>query len=233
MADKVAALYATYGVLAAIAAQARGQAGAIEVEAAMFEALAGFVLNEHLAAASFGGPPEAAGYHRMFAPDRRPYRTRDGWIAALPYTAAQWQRLLGWLGRRDILDAPWFADAGERSRRIATLYEVLAAEMAQRDTAEWLEVLQRLDIPHARVNGIEDLLRDPHLQDVGFFAPNGLEQAGQERALRQPVRFPGMAELPDRPPPQLGADAGGILADLGFTEGEIAELVAAGAVGRG
>lgn len=58
MADKVAALTATYGVMAAIAARACGKTGPIEVEAAMFEAIAAFVLNEHLAAAAFGGPPE-------------------------------------------------------------------------------------------------------------------------------------------------------------------------------
>lgn len=233
VADKVAALYATYGVLAAVAAQARGRVRAIEVEAAMFEAVAGFVLNEHLAAASFGGGPDAVGYHRMFAPDRRPYRTRDGWIAVLPYTGAQWHRLLTWVGRRDVTEAPWFADAGERSRRVSLLYEVLAEEVGRRDTDEWMEALQRLDVPHSRVNSLEDLLRDPHLEDVGFFAPNGLEQAGQERALRQPVRFHGMAELPDRPPPRLGGDAEEVLASLGYNAADIAGLVAAGAVGRG
>jgi crotonobetainyl-CoA:carnitine CoA-transferase CaiB-like acyl-CoA transferase len=96
-----------------------------------------------------------------------------------------------------------------------------------------MEALQRLDIPHSRVNSLEDLLRDPHLNDVGFFVPNGLEQAGQERALRQPVRFHGLAELPDRPPPRLGGDAEEVLASLGYSAADIAELVAAGAVGRG
>ena len=228
VADKVAGLTATYGVMAAIAARARGKTGPIEVEAAMFESVAAFVLNEHLAAAAFGGPPQSAGYHRMFAADRRPYRTQDGWIAALPYTGQQWRRLLEFTNRHDILDAPWFADPGERSAHIAELYTVLAEEMPRRTTADWLEALQRLDIPHARVNRLEDLLTDPHLQDVDFYAPNG---TGLARSARQPVTYPGLPQQPDRPAPALGADAEDVLAMLGYDAAGAATLRAAGALG--
>jgi crotonobetainyl-CoA:carnitine CoA-transferase CaiB-like acyl-CoA transferase len=228
MADKVAALTATYGVMAAIAARGRGTKGPIEVEAAMFESVAAFVLNEHLAAAAFGGAPEAAGYHRMFAPDRRPYRTRDGWIAALPYTEQQWRRLLEFTGRHDVLAQPWFVDPGERSAHIAELYAVLAEEMARRATGEWLRALEDLDIPHARVNRLEDLLTDPHLQDVDFFAPNG---SGLARSARQPVAFPGLPAQPDRPSPALGADNEEIARMLGYDAAGIDALRAAGAFG--
>jgi crotonobetainyl-CoA:carnitine CoA-transferase CaiB-like acyl-CoA transferase len=221
MADKVAALTATYGVMAAVAARGRGTRGPIEVEAAMFEAVAAFVLNEHLAAAAFGGAPEGTGYHRMFAADRRPYRTRDGWIAALPYTEQQWRRLLDFTGRQDVIAAPWFTDPGERSARIAELYTILAEEMTRRSTAEWLEALQALDIPHARVNRLEDLLTDPHLQDVDFFAPNG---SGLARSARQPVRYPGVPSEPDRPAPMLGADTDAVLAMLGYDTARRAAL---------
>ena len=229
MADKVAALTATYGVMAAIAARGRGMKGAIEVEAAMFESVAAFVLNEHLAAAAFGGPPEAAGYHRMFAPDRRPYRTQDGWIAALPYTEQQWRRLLEFTGRHDVLAMPWFADPGERSARIAELYSMLAEEMARRGTDEWLRALEELDIPHARVNRLADLLTDPHLQDVDFFASNG---SGLARSARQPVLYPGVPPQPDRPAPALGADSEPIMQMLGFGPGEIDDLRKRGAFGK-
>jgi crotonobetainyl-CoA:carnitine CoA-transferase CaiB-like acyl-CoA transferase len=227
MADKIAALYATYGVLAAIAARARGTIGAIEVESAMFESLTGFVLNEHLGAASFGAPPEDAGYHRMFAPARRPHRTADGWIAAIPYTGAQWRRVLEWAGRQDILDAPWFADGAERNRRIAELYEALSQALRLHPTAELLQVLERLDIPHAPVNRLDDVLRDPHLNEVGFFAPNGLEQT---RALRQPVLYRGLPVQADRPAPRLGADGIAILREHGYDTAEIEALRRDGAL---
>lgn len=233
MADKVAALYAAQGVLAAIAARARGTVRAVEVEAAMFESVTGFVLNEHLAAGSFEDAPAALGYHRVFAPGRRPYRTADGWIAALPYTGAQWRRVLDHVGRQDITGAAWFADGAERNRRIAQLYEAVAEAMPAHTSAEWLEVLQRLDIPHSRVNGLEELLEDPHLKDVGFFAPNGVEAAGQVRALRQPLRYHGVPTKPDLPAPGLGADTDAVLREAGYGDAEIVALRESGAVRGG
>ena len=67
LADKVAALHAVYGVLAALVARANGREGAIRVEVPMFEALAAFVLNEHLADATFK-PDGATGYPRILSP---------------------------------------------------------------------------------------------------------------------------------------------------------------------
>jgi crotonobetainyl-CoA:carnitine CoA-transferase CaiB-like acyl-CoA transferase len=220
MADKVAALTAAYGLMAALLAKARGHAGAIEVEAAMFESVAAFVLNEHLAACSFGAPPSEVGYHRMFAPDRRPFRTADGWVGALPYTEAQWRRLLLHFGRADIVDAAWFRDATERSRRVAELYAWLAGETPARSTDEWLALFQALDIPHARVNGLADLLEDPHLAATGFFEPNGVEASGQVRAVPQPVAFPGLPREIDRAAPLLGVDTEAVLAELGMAGGD-------------
>jgi crotonobetainyl-CoA:carnitine CoA-transferase CaiB-like acyl-CoA transferase len=164
----------------------------------------------------------------MFAPDRRPYRTLDGWIAALPYTEQQWRRVLEFTGRQDVLALPWFADPGQRSAHIAELYAVLAGEIARRSTEDWLRVLQDLDIPHARVNRLEDLLTDPHLQDVDFFAPNG---TGLARSARQPVCYPGLPAMPDRPAATLGADTDAVAAMLGYGAAEVDALRAGGAFG--
>ncbi|MGQ9371501.1 CaiB/BaiF CoA transferase family protein [Azospirillum sp. ST 5-10] len=230
VADKVAALYAAYGVLAAIAAQARGRVEAVEVEVPMFESLVGFLLNEHLSAATFAPEAAGAGYHRLFSRNRRPYRTKDGWVAVLPYTGEQWRRILVEIGRDDVVAMPWFADAGERSRRIDELYGILSAGVAERTTADWLDTFARLDIPYSKVNDLDDLLNDPHLADVGFFAPGGQDAAGATRALRQPVVFRGAGAQPDRRAPDVGADSRSVLAGLGLSEADVRHLEAAGVI---
>lgn len=230
VADKVAALYASYGVLAALAARASGKVEAVEVEVPMFESLVGFLLNEHLAAASFSEEAAGAGYHRLFSRNRKPYRTRDGYVAALPYTGEQWRRILVEVGREDVVGQPWFAHAGERSKRVDELYGILAAAVLERTTQDWLDTFERLDIPYSKVNDLDDLLNDPHLAEVGFFAPGGQEGAGSKRALRQPVVFRGPTLEPDQPAPQTGADTAAILADLGFSSAQVEKLEADGAI---
>jgi hypothetical protein len=43
------------------------------------------------------------GYFRIFDIYRRPHRTKDGRIAVLPYTVAQWERFFAAVGRDDFI----------------------------------------------------------------------------------------------------------------------------------
>jgi crotonobetainyl-CoA:carnitine CoA-transferase CaiB-like acyl-CoA transferase len=230
IADKVGALYAVYGVLAALVWRSRGNRKAIQVEAPMFEALVSFLLNEHLAEATFSEQRDAAGYTRIFDINRRPHRTKDGWIAVLPYTTEQWKRFLLTIGNSDFIAQPWFTDAGERNRRIGTLYSEVAAAMAERTTQEWMHVMLELDIPCSEVKDLDDLLADPHLEDVDFFTPDGDYPPTIRRALPQPIQFGGVESQPDRAARRLGQDSREVLRTCGYREEEIDRLISEGVV---
>lgn len=229
LADKVGALHAVYGILAALFARARGREGALRVEVPMFEALASFILNEHLAGATFEAAGQV-GYSRVLSQDRRPYRTRDGWIAVLPYTVEQWRRFLFEVGRADVLQLAWFGEADGRHAHIDYLYAIIASVLPQRDTAAWLETLSRLDIPCSQVNALADLLEDPHLKDVDFFKVGERYPDGIKRMLPQPVVFEGIEPGEDNPPPALGEHTRSVLAECGYSVAEIDGMMANGIV---
>jgi crotonobetainyl-CoA:carnitine CoA-transferase CaiB-like acyl-CoA transferase len=226
LADKVAALHVVYGILAALVARSRGLDGPIEIEAPMFESIVAFMLNEHLADATFH-PDGVTGYPRVLSPDRRPFRTADGWIAVLPYTKEQWRRFLNEAGRGEVTEQPWFFDGRERQRRVHELYAIVAECLPSRTTREWLSQLERCDVPCSAVTMPDDLLDDPHLSAIGFFNVPESYPPGIVRALPQPVRFDGIASEDDTPPRPLGADTQGILRDFGIEQSEIESLVAA------
>lgn len=230
VADKVAALYVVYGVLAALLARSRGETTGLKVEAPMFEALVSFLLNEHLADATFSDDVESAGYNRILSANRRPYRTADGWIAVLPYTREHWERFLRETGRTDILDADWFAEPTQRTAHIDFMYGEVASAMSQRTTLEWMAVLSELDIPCSEISSFADLLRDPHLEDVGFFSVDEGYPAEIRRALPQPVTFEGVESRPDSAAPVLGAHTREVLAACGYSPGEIDALERRGVV---
>ena len=115
----------------------------------------------------------------------------------------------------------------ERSRRVDELYDILAQAMPARTTAEWLATFQRLDIPHAPVRSPQDLLSDPHLNDVGFFACNFSGETPVKRTLRQAVNVEDVAIAPDLPPAPLGADTEAVLREAGCSDADIAALLRA------
>jgi crotonobetainyl-CoA:carnitine CoA-transferase CaiB-like acyl-CoA transferase len=172
----------------------------------MFETLVSFTLAEHLSGHSFVPPLGPIGYSRVLSPQRRPYRTRDGYLALLPYTDTQWRRFFALADRPDLAADPRYIDAASRARHFDELYQDLADIVARRGTRQWLELLADADIPHSRVNTPQSLFDDPHLKATGFFKRVEHPTEGPMTAVGIPVRFSRTPGEIRRPAPRQGAD---------------------------
>ncbi len=150
-----------------------------EIEVPMFETMVAFLLVEHLSGYTFRPPLGPLGYERMLAPNRRPYRTRDGYMAIMPYTTQQWTRFLECIGRADLMAEDWVNDPVKRSANVDRLYQIIADAAPTRTTAEWAVVLKEADIPSGPVNSFADLLHHPQLTAAGMF--EAVEHPTRER----------------------------------------------------
>jgi crotonobetainyl-CoA:carnitine CoA-transferase CaiB-like acyl-CoA transferase len=215
IADKVAGMTALYATMMALFHRERTGEGQ-EVEVAMFETMASFMLVEHANGAMFSPPLGPAAYPRAVSANRKPYRTKDGHISALVYNDKQWTAFI------DAVKPSWageeFATLERRAQRIDTVYALLAETFLERTTQDWLALLRSLDIPAAPVRTLDDLFENRHLNEAGFFetvdTPNG------------PVRFPGtptwFSRTPGRvagPAPRLGAHTAEIMDESGDASG--------------
>jgi len=227
MADKVGSLYVVHAILAACLARGRDGEGRY-LRVPMLECLVDFLMVEHLAGRAFEPPEGEAGYARVLAGGRRPYRARDGWVAILPYATAQWQRFLREIGRADLAEAEWVRDPSARSGRIGELYEAVAEAAVERSVAEWVELAARLDLPAMPVAKLADLFSHPHLDAVGSFRGFRHPSEGPMREVRFPVEGTATEEGVPRPAPRLGEDGRAILEALGRDAAAIERLAAAG-----
>ena len=205
-----------------------GQGEAIDVP--MLENMASFVSSEHLGAATFDPPVGPTGDNRLLSPDYRPLPTKDGYITVGPNTNQQAFAFFDAIGRPELKTDPRFDSAASRTKNAAAYFVVRKEGLAQRTTAEWLEIFDKADVPAARYNTIDDLLTDPHLGDVGFFQPEDHPSEGRIRRSRRANTFSGGERQTETHAPTLGEHTDAILASAGYSEAEIEKMRASGAV---
>ncbi len=229
--DRIVGSAAANALLAGLLARARTGVGQ-HIEVPMFETITQFVLAEHMQGRTFEPPAGPAGYARTLSRQRRPYQTKDGFIAALPYNDGQWRRFFAAVGKSDLVERdPRFADIAARTANIDALYEMLGEELKHRTTDEWLELLEQNDIPCIRPHTLESLLDDPHLADVGFFGFGEHPSEGRIRTMREPSAWSETAPPTGKFAPRLGQHTREILAEAGYAPDEIDAMVDQRAVG--
>jgi crotonobetainyl-CoA:carnitine CoA-transferase CaiB-like acyl-CoA transferase len=218
VADKVSGLFLSQAVTAALFHRERTGEGQF-VEVPMLECVTSFLLVEHLFGNAFEPPTGPWGYTRVVNPNRKPFKTKDGYIGLLPYTDKQWDQFFEAAGMGDeIAKDPRFADYFTRSQHISELYGLVEIAAASKTTQEWLDLLKPLSIPVVKTNRLDELPDDPHLKAVDFFQMYQHPQYGSYRQMRPPVKFARTPSNIRLHPPKMGEHTNEVLAEV--SEGE-------------
>jgi crotonobetainyl-CoA:carnitine CoA-transferase CaiB-like acyl-CoA transferase len=230
--DLLAGNFAVHGILAALIARARTGRGQY-VDASMLRAVLGFLAEPGTVFLDTGEVTEPSTRQRraqaygLVSSDGHPF------VVHLSVPEKFWVAITDALGRPDLRDDPRFADRDARHDHHAELDAALKEAAATRSLSEWLEVLERADIPHAPINGFDRLFDDPQVRALGVEEEVGIP--GQ-RPLRQVGPGFRLSDTPlrvDPPAPGLGEHTAEILAGLGYDGAGVAELAAAGVGGTG
>lgn len=228
IADRISGLNATNALLAALLyAERTGQGQMVEVP--MFESLLQIVLGDHLGGLSFEPPAGPAGYNRLTTPNRKPYRTRDGFIGVLIYTDQHWYKFLHAIGRSDI----WESDArfrtqAARTEHYDTAYAMVADFIRERTTEDWLSLLAANDLPAVPVHRIEDLEHDPHVVATGFVQTVEHPTEGLVKQVRPTHEFSATPASIFRHAPNLGEHTREILEEAGMSSSDVDRLIERG-----
>jgi crotonobetainyl-CoA:carnitine CoA-transferase CaiB-like acyl-CoA transferase len=221
-ADKTAGMVGAIAILSAVVKQQRTGEGCY-LEVPMFESLVAYTAVEHLYGRHFDPPKGPASYPRVMTPERRPFATADGHICALPYTDQHWKSFFEAAGRPELATDPRFDGIAARTDNIGVLYAIVGEILVTRTTAEWTEILERLEVPNAPVKSLDDLIVDPHLEAVGLFDTQAQPDGSTLRMTGVPVLIDG-ERPPVRMPPRLGEHTREILLAAGLSPQQVGAL---------
>ena len=227
VADKTTALFVVQAVLAALFHRERSGEGQ-EIEVPMFESMVSYVMTEHLWGLTFEPPIGDAGYVRLMAKHRRPYKTKDGYLAVLPYWDNHWKTFCEIAERPDLMADERFANMRERLKNIDASYAATGEVIATKTTQEWLDLLGDTNVPTMVVNTLNGLIDDPHLKETGFWQLFEHPTEGTIRMSKPPINFAKTPAQIRSIAPKLGENSIEILRDAGYSEREIEEMIAAG-----
>ena len=222
-ADKVTGIMLGMSIIGALFNREKNGKG-IELEVPMMETMVDFTLVEHLYGFNFIPPKAPPIYPRQSSPNRRPYKTKDGYVAVLPYSDEQWLRFFKLVGKEEILKDSKFSSLKSRNENIDLLYHMLSEELTKQDTNYWLKSLKQSDIPAAKVNFPEEIFEDEHLQETNFFRETQHPSEGKLLYPKFPVEFKNTNNGETLHAPNLGENTKEILVGLGYSDFEIESL---------
>jgi crotonobetainyl-CoA:carnitine CoA-transferase CaiB-like acyl-CoA transferase len=226
--DKICGMALTSAVTAALLHRERTGEGQM-VEVPMLETLAAFNSIEMFGGYAFVPPIGPSGYKRMKA--RRPVRTKDGWLTMLPYSGENWCAFFEAVGHPGCIEEFSVRDAVLRARNIDRIYDRMRDIAPTRTTAEWEELLLRIDVPHTGFAKLSEIAEQPHLKAVGLFQELDHPTEGKIRQARPPARFSASPAGVRRLAPRLGEHTREVLREVGYEQAEIDGLIEKKAVG--
>ena len=226
--DHVAGEIAAGAILAAVIERnATGKGCSVEVP--MFETMAAFVLQEHLAQQSFIPPVGPPGDLRLLSPYNKPVKTSDRWISFTVNTDSQVRAFLKATQRHELLEDARFSSVGARALNVKEWFEIRGAPMTDKTTEEWVAILRAGDIAVQPCHTLETLPRDRHLEAVGLIQTEIHPTEGATATIRCSIRFD--ESYPSRRTfsQPRGWETRAVLQELGYAEDEVSRLISDGA----
>ena len=230
LVDRLVGSQVAMNIVAGLLARTRTGRGQ-QIDVPMFETMASVMLGDHLGGEAFEPEIGPWGYRRMLAAERRPYRTRDGYIAALPYYREQWSAFFRSVGRSELFESDArFSDPVTLLRNVNVLYSHVADILLERTSEEWLALFRKLDIAAMVVKSIEDLMEDPQIRAAGLLVETEHPTEGVLREVAPPARWSDTPAAIRRHAPNIGEQSREILGELGYDDDKVSKLLGAGVV---
>jgi len=227
--DLVCALYGALAAVSALRARERTGRGQY-IDVCLLEAGVSLGVWEAGKYFATGEIPEPLGSaHQVNAPYQA-VRAQDGWFTIGATSTRNWAAFCRAVGLQRLVADPRYTDTNSRHANREALIAEIEELTRRRPMAHWISLLEDAGVPCAPIQHYGQVFTDPHLLARGFFWEAPHPTLGSVRQLGSPMRFSQTPVRRERAGPLFGEDSEAVAVSLGYSDDEVAALVAAGVI---
>jgi formyl-CoA transferase len=227
IADLCAGIFAAYGVTVALLEREQSGRGQW-LHTSLLEALV-YMMDFQTARWTIEGeiPGQAGNFHPTSIPTGV-YRTKDGHINIAVFGGKIWERFCHALGAPEWIEDERSKSKASRSVHRDWLNAEIEKKLARGTSAHWIETLNEAGVACGRINDMREVFEEPQVKHLGMLKKVVSERFGEQALVGQPVTLTRTPSTFARATPRRGEHSEEILREVGFGEGELARMKAAG-----
>jgi crotonobetainyl-CoA:carnitine CoA-transferase CaiB-like acyl-CoA transferase len=230
ISDFSAGLVAALGIVAALLERCRTGRGQ-RVETSLLESQVSMMSYFFAEYWLLGVQPRPLGTANRLGMPNQAFPTADGYVVITAANDRMWQRCCDGVGQPELAFDPRFATLADRYRHRDELVAELSALTRRSTTAEVLAELEARGVSCAPIKTVAEVAVDPQLEQLGAFVnvPTGAD-GGTARVIGSPLHLSRTPTSIRSGVPAIGEGSREILAEIGYSDERITELVDQGIV---
>jgi len=201
--DLMTGVYATTAILAALYERTQTGRGRY-IDAALFDVQVAMLANQ--ASNQLIGhktPTRMGNAHPNIVP-YQVFPTRDGHMVLAVGNDGQFARFCDACDHPEVSRDARFSTNPARVEHRATLVPLLTGWTVQRNTNDWVQLLDLAGVPCSPILDIAQVMEHPHVAARGLRLQPGMD--GEPPMIANPMVMDGQRPVAELPPPALGAD---------------------------
>ena len=223
--DKLTGVTAAQAVVAALAGRAKSGEGQ-HVKVSMLDSIIAFLWSSDMGGQTFIGKEMSAQRAATFID--LIYETKTDYITVSTMTNVQWEAFCRTAEREHLLEDERFKTPALRDQHANERLHLIQEALLERPAKEWLVILDEAGVPCAPVLTRREMIDHPQVVASGIVVEHDHPHAGPLRQARPAARFEGTPNEIRNGAPLLGEHTYDILREVGYEDGDIGVMVAAG-----
>ncbi|HEY5899380.1 MAG TPA: CoA transferase [Burkholderiales bacterium] len=229
VADVGAGLFAALGIMTALLEREHSGRGQW-VQSSLLNA--GIALLDFQAAryAMKGEVPGQVGNDHPTSMPTSAYRTKDGYINVAASGDGMWKKVCTAIGNPPLAEDDRFKTSELRAKNRAPLNAEMNKALAARPSADWIDIFNKIGVPCGPIYKMDEVFADPQVKHLGAAGEVDHPKLGRIRILSQAVKLSRTPATLKTATPEIGQHTAEVLAEIGYSEAEVAQLRSQGVV---